>query len=107
MRCIKSAVENFIEPRLLKKGSGLVLGMVFRAAPFDTEQTSYKRIEAYRFPAAHVVEALHEMLGDGIAWSRLSQLRMPPKAGLRSADSDSQHCAFPEPLTIGVGSLFR
>jgi hypothetical protein len=28
MRCIKSAVENFIEPRLLKKGSGLVLGMV-------------------------------------------------------------------------------
>jgi hypothetical protein len=66
MRCIKSAVENFIEPRLLKKESRLVLGMVFRAAPFDTEQTSYKRIEAYQ--PRHVVEALHEMLGDGHAF---------------------------------------
>jgi hypothetical protein len=38
-------VENFIEPRLLKKGSGLILGMVFRPAPFDTEQSRYKRID--------------------------------------------------------------
>jgi hypothetical protein len=48
MRCIKSAVENFIEPRLLKKGSGLVLGIVFRAAPFDTEQTGYKKIHTIK-----------------------------------------------------------
>jgi hypothetical protein len=81
MRCIKSAVENFIEPRLLKKGSGLVLGMVFRAAPFDTEQTSYKRIEAYRFPAAHVVEALHEMLGDGVRLVPLEPAANPSEAG--------------------------
>jgi hypothetical protein len=64
MRCIKSAVENFIEPRLLKKGSGLVLGMVFRAAPFDTEQTSYKRIDTVKAIDDVLLSTLSRKSGD-------------------------------------------